>query len=295
VLPDAKSYEALQAGFSWRVPARYNIAVDVCDRWARDPNRLALIHKRADGSLARYSFLDLQRGSNRLANLLAAQGIGRGERVGILLPQAPETALAHLATYKLGAIAVPLFTLFGPDALEFRLRDSGARALITDSGGLAKLAEIEDRLPDLEVVLSVDGATERALDLHGQMARAAESFRPVDTGADEPALIIYTSGTTGPPKGALHDRPRARSTPTGCCSAICPGSNCPKNYFPNRATCSGRRRTGPGSAGSWTCSCRPGITACRSWRTASPSSTRNRPSNSWPRSGSAMPSCRPPR
>jgi acetyl-CoA synthetase len=204
VLPEAKTYDQLRARFSWRVPARYNIAVDVCDRWARDPDRLALIHKQADGSLARYSFLDLQRGSNRLANLLAARGIGRGERVGILLPQAPETALAHLATYKLGAIAVPLFTLFGPEALEFRLRDSGARALVTDGGGLAKLAEIEDRLPELAVVLSVDGATERALDLHGQMARASDSFRPVDTGADEPALIIYTSGTTGPPKGALH-------------------------------------------------------------------------------------------
>jgi len=204
VLPDAKTYDQLRARFSWRVPARYNIAVDVCDRWARDPDRLALIHKQADGTLARYSFLDLQRGSNRLANLLAARGIGRGDRVGILLPQAPETALAHLATYKLGAIAVPLFTLFGPDALEFRLRDSGAKALVTDGGGLAKLAEIEDRLPDLAVVLSVDGATERALDLHDQMARASESFRPVDTGADEPALIIYTSGTTGPPKGALH-------------------------------------------------------------------------------------------
>jgi acetyl-CoA synthetase len=204
VLPEAKTYDQLRARFSWRVPARYNIAVDVCDRWARDPDRLALIHKQADGSLARYSFLDLQRGSNRLANLLAARGIGRGERVGILLPQAPETALAHLATYKLGAIAVPLFTLFGPEALEFRLRDSGARALVTDGGGLAKLAEIEDRLPELAVVLSVDGATERALDLHGQMARASDAFRPVDTGADEPALIIYTSGTTGPPKGALH-------------------------------------------------------------------------------------------
>ncbi len=204
MLPDAKTYDQLRARFSWRVPARYNIAVDVCDRWARDPDRLALIHKQADGTLARYSFLDLQRGSNRLANLLAARGIGRGDRVGILLPQAPETALAHLATYKLGAIAVPLFTLFGPDALEFRLRDSGAKALVTDGGGLAKLAEIEDRLPDLAVVLSVDGATERALDLHDQMARASESFRPVDTGADEPALIIYTSGTTGPPKGALH-------------------------------------------------------------------------------------------
>jgi acetyl-CoA synthetase len=204
VLPEAKTYDQLRARFSWRVPARYNIAVDVCDRWARDPDRLALIHKQADGSLARYSFLDLQRGSNRLANLLAARGIGRGERVGILLPQAPETALAHLATYKLGAIAVPLFTLFGPEALEFRLRDSSARALVTDGGGLAKLAEIEDRLPELAVVLSVDGATERALDLHGQMARASDAFRPVDTGADEPALIIYTSGTTGPPKGALH-------------------------------------------------------------------------------------------
>jgi acetyl-CoA synthetase len=204
VLPEAKTYDQLRARFSWRVPARYNIAVDVCDRWARDPDRLALIHKQADGSLARYSFLDLQRGSNRLANLLAARGIGRGERVGILLPQAPETALAHLATYKLGAIAVPLFTLFGPEALEFRLRDSSARALVTDGGGLAKLAEIEDRLPELAVVLSVDGATERALDLHGQMAGASDAFRPVDTGADEPALIIYTSGTTGPPKGALH-------------------------------------------------------------------------------------------
>jgi acetyl-CoA synthetase len=204
VLPEAKTYDQLRARFSWRVPARYNIAVDVCDRWARDPDRLALIHKQADGSLARYSFLDLQRGSNRLANLLAARGIGRGARVGILLPQAPETALAHLATYKLGAIAVPLFTLFGPEALEFRLRDSSARALVTDGGGLAKLAEIEDRLPELAVVLSVDGATERALDLHGQMAGASDAFRPVDTGADEPALIIYTSGTTGPPKGALH-------------------------------------------------------------------------------------------
>jgi acetyl-CoA synthetase len=204
VLPDAKTYDLLRARFAWRVPARYNIAVDVCDRWARDPDRLALIHKQADGSLARYSFLDLQRGSNRLANLLAATGVGRGDRVAVLLPQAPETALAHLAAYKLGAIAVPLFTLFGPEALEFRLRDSGAKALVTDGGGLAKLAEIEDRLPELAVVLSVDGATERALDLHGQMARASDSFLPVDTGADEPALIIYTSGTTGPPKGALH-------------------------------------------------------------------------------------------
>jgi acetyl-CoA synthetase len=84
VLPDAKTYDQLRTKFSWRVPARYNIAVDVCDRWARNPDRLALIHKQADGTLARYSFLDLQRGSNRLANLLAARGIGRGDRVGIL-------------------------------------------------------------------------------------------------------------------------------------------------------------------------------------------------------------------
>src|SRR5260370_14136429 len=133
------SYERLIEGFSWRIPARYNIGVDACDKWADGSARLALIHEHRDGSLTRYTFDELKALSNRLANSFARHGVARGERVGIFLPQAPETALAHLAAYKLGAVAVPLFALFGIEALQYRLANSGAVALVTDAQGLAKI------------------------------------------------------------------------------------------------------------------------------------------------------------
>ena len=232
MLPAAKSYQELCARFRWNVPARYNIGVDVCDKWAGDKDRLALIYKRRPGEagpeVARYSFRDLKRLSNQLANALAGHGVARGARVGILLPQAPETALAHIATYKLGAIAVPLFTLFGADALAFRLSDSGAKALITNAEGLAKIAEIRERLPALDLVLSVDGPGEGpgdgAFGFHEEVEKASDAFTPVDTAADDPALIIYTSGTTGPPKGALH----AHRTLLG----HLPGVELPQELFP---------------------------------------------------------------
>jgi len=208
MLNRGKTYDEVRQRFRWRIPARYNIGVDVCDKWADDPSRTAIIHLRDGGKhgarVERYSFRDLKRLSNALANTLTAHGAERGDRIGILLPQAPETAVAHIAAYKLGAIAVPLFTLFGAEALEYRLADSGAKVLITDAGGLGKLAEIRDRLLDLEVVLSIDGPADGALSFHGEVEKARDSFRPMDTAADDPALIIYTSGTTGPPKGALH-------------------------------------------------------------------------------------------
>ena len=228
MLPSAESYQELRARFRWAVPARYNIGVDVCDKWAGEPDRLALVFKKNPGEpgpeVVRYSFRDLKRLSNRLANALAAHGLARGERLGILLPQAPETALAHIAAYKLGAIAVPLFTLFGVEALEYRLADSGAKALVTDTGGLAKIAEIRDRLPALEFVLCIDGPGDGALGFHHELDKARDAFTPVDTAADDPALIIYTSGTTGPPKGALH----AHRTLLG----HLPGVEMPQELFP---------------------------------------------------------------
>lgn len=208
MLVRAESYEEVRRRFRWRIPERTNIGLDVCDKWAGEASRLALVHKRAPGQegpeVERYTFRDLKRLSNRLANALAARGVARGDRIGILLPQAPETAIAHIAAYKLGAMAVPLFTLFGTEALEYRLADSGARALVTDGGGLAKLAEIRDALPDLEIVLCTDGPAEGARAFHGELDKASDAFEAVDTGPDDPALIIYTSGTTGPPRGALH-------------------------------------------------------------------------------------------
>ena len=118
--------------------------------------RRALIYEDAAGQVQEYTFLEIMRRANRLANALAAQGLGRGDRIGILLPQSPEAAIAHVATYKMGAIAVPLFTLFGADALEYRLADSGARALVTDRENLAKIETIRDRLPDLAAIVGTD-------------------------------------------------------------------------------------------------------------------------------------------
>lgn len=202
MLPRASSYEALREGFRWQVPERFNIAAACCDRWADGSGRPALLHLRDDGRTEQHSFDALKAESNRLANVLAAHGIGPGDRVGVLLPQVPEAAIAHLAIYKLGAIAVPLFQLFQSQALEYRLRDCGAVALVTDSVGLAKLPGLD--LPALRLVLSADGAGQGVLPLRAEMARASDAFATRDTAAEDPAVIIYTSGTTGAPKGALH-------------------------------------------------------------------------------------------
>ena len=205
VLPAAREYGALYRSFRWQIPAFYNIGVDVCDRWAGiDPARTAIFNLRADGTVEEVSYSALREASNRLANALAARGIAKGDRVAILLPQGPAVAVSHIAIYKLGAIALPLAMLFGLEAISYRLKDSGARTLITNAQGLAKLPAIRDTAPALESVWSVDGPVDGAEDFNAMLARAASEFTPVATAADDPALMVYTSGTTGPPKGALH-------------------------------------------------------------------------------------------
>jgi acetyl-CoA synthetase len=205
MLPDVHDYDELRRQFRWQVPVRYNIGVDCCDRWAeREPDRLAILHVHPDGRSDNVSYGWLRETSNRLANALAAHGIVRGDRVAILLPQMPEVPAAHLAIYKLGGIALPLAMLFGIDALSYRLNNSGAKAIVTNMDGLAKLSGIQADLPALALVLSTDGAVDGAIDFHASLTRASTDFSPVDTSADDPAMMVYTSGTTGPPKGALH-------------------------------------------------------------------------------------------
>src|SRR5665811_1577252 len=200
VLPRLNNYDDIYRQFRWQVPARYNIGVDVCDRWAQaEPNRLAILHVRPDGGEDAITYGWLRETSNRLANVLRAHGVARGDRVAILLPQAPEVAAAHIAIYKLGAVALPLAVLFGIDALRYRLQNSGATALIANAQGVGHIAEIRKDLPDLKLVLSLDGAGDGALDFAAALARAASEFTAVD-----PAMMVYTSGTTGQPKGALH-------------------------------------------------------------------------------------------
>ena len=205
MLPDIRDYDELYRRFRWHVPRDYNIGVDVCDRWAaQDARRIALIHERTDGHVDEISFGWLRERSNRLANVLRANGIARGDRVAILLPQMPDVVSAHVAIYKLAAVALPLALLFGGDAIRYRLKDSGARAVITNAAGVAKLAGIRDDIAGLRCVLSVDGPDDDVEGFDAALSRAASGFDPEPTTADEPAMMIYTSGTTGPAKGALH-------------------------------------------------------------------------------------------
>jgi acetyl-CoA synthetase len=203
MLPDGATYEEIRERFVWRIPEFYNIGVDVCDKWAAtDPKRPAIIDASSEPAKT-VSFGALRHLSNACANLFEAAGCRAGDRIGILLPQSPETAYAHIAAFKMGAISIPLFTLFGADALEHRLRDAAATAIVTNAEGAAKLNAIRDRLPALTHLFSIDPVP-GAIDFHAKLAEQSGDYEPKRTRAGDPALIIYTSGTTGLPKGALH-------------------------------------------------------------------------------------------
>ncbi|EEA93963.1 AMP-binding protein [Pseudovibrio sp. JE062] len=204
MLPPLTSYEELRAAFRWNVPTHYNIAQDACDRWADvEPDRTALLHVLPSGDVEKWSYGRLKRNSCQLANALESLGVASQDRVALLLPQAPETAVSHLAIYRLGAIAVPLAALFGPEALRYRLENAGAKVVITNQAGLEKLSALREQLPFLEHVLCVDGAGDGALEFWSLLERGSDQFEGCATGPDDPALMIYTSGTTGQPKGAL--------------------------------------------------------------------------------------------
>jgi acetyl-CoA synthetase len=205
MLDPAPDYDRLVARFRWRIPERYNIGVDVCDRWAAaEPGRPAILDVAPGGRITALTYGELRDASNRLANALRERGIERGDRVAVLLPQGAAVPIVHVAIYKLGAIALPLAALFGVDAISYRLRDAGAKALITNAAGLSKLAEMAEEAPSLATVISVDGPDRGAEGFAEALEAASADFMPVDTAADDPAMMIYTSGTTGQPKGALH-------------------------------------------------------------------------------------------
>lgn len=205
MLPEIRDEARLRSAFRWNIPAFYNIGVDVCDRWAaHEPQRPAIFDVAADGRVHTATYGDLRLSSNRLASALQRFGIGVGDRVGILLPQSLAVAESHIAIYKMGAIALPLAALFGVEALSYRLQDAGVRVLITNASGVGKLHEMPALPQGLDLILSVDGADGNVRDYTQFMQSGAADFTPVNTRADDPAMMIYTSGTTGHPKGALH-------------------------------------------------------------------------------------------
>jgi acetyl-CoA synthetase len=227
MLPNIRDYNRLIREFRWQIPARYNIGVDVCDRWAaRVPDQAAILEVNARGDVTPLTYGELRDHSNRLANALASRGVERGDRIAVLLPQVHQTAVAHIAIYKMGAIAVPLAALFGVDALEYRLRDAGVKGLVTNAAGATKIAGIRSAVPELQCVLCTDGASGDAEDYDAALAGASAEFTPADTSPDDPGLMIYTSGTTGPAKGALHGH--------RVVLGHLPGVEFPHEFFPQR-------------------------------------------------------------
>jgi len=207
VLLQAETYEDVYSQFSWNIPNKFNMGIDVCDKHAAaTPNKPGLIVADPNGKDIIYTFKHLKTLSNKLANVMIAKNVSRGDRLGIFLGQSVEAAIAHIAAWKMGAISIPLFTLFGEDALKFRLIDSGARMLITDTTQIHKLEIIRDNLPELETILvvGIGRDSDAFIDFWSAMDMAHDDLIPVDSLSHEPAFICYTSGTTGNPKGALH-------------------------------------------------------------------------------------------
>jgi acetyl-CoA synthetase len=197
-------YQELYRGWRWEVPERLNIAQVCCSRWAADRSRFALYWEDESGATAKYTFWDIQREANRLSNALAGLGVKRGDRVALILPQRPEMAIAYMAIFQMGAIALPLSHLFGPDALEYRMEFAGASVVFVEPTTIANLWATKEKLSHLKHVIGVGGAREAGVHSYESLIEKGSSeFKTQETSANDPALIIYTSGTTGQPKGAL--------------------------------------------------------------------------------------------
>src|SRR5512140_3070201 len=200
------NHSRMHAGFGWQVPERFNIAQVCCARWAGDERTAGAAAIRAHAGQAGASTLtyrSLQDQADRLSQALTALGVRRGDRVAIVMPQRFETAIAYMAIYQMGAVAMPLSLLFGPDALEYRLQNSEAAVAIVDAGALPALASIRANCPALRHLIVVGRSDGDGHEWSELLAKQSDRFGLVATRADDPALLIYTSGTTGPPKGAL--------------------------------------------------------------------------------------------
>ncbi|UNK81054.1 AMP-binding protein [Sphingopyxis granuli] len=203
LIEPAQTYADLYDGFRWDLPPLSNIAYEICDRHAEDPDCLALIHDVGE-EVKYYSFREIQLLANRFANALTSLGLSRGDRLMVYLPQHPVTAIAHVAAWKMGLITIPTSILFGVDGLEYRLNNAQVSALVTDSQNMSKILEVRSQAPSLKHIFVIDGPAPAGTHAFDEViGRSSDQFETLMLPLDTPAMINYTSGTTGWPKGTL--------------------------------------------------------------------------------------------
>ncbi|MCB1739693.1 MAG: AMP-binding protein [Gammaproteobacteria bacterium] len=210
----------------WCVGGTTNIVLNCLDRWGHGPTagKCALRWEGESGEIREFSYAQLLRRTASFAGGLRALGLGPGDVIGLYLPNLPEAVIALLAIARIGAIALPLFSGFGADALATRLADSGARAVITVDGSLRRgrwvaakpvVDEAVRSLPAIAHVIVLRHAATQLADTppawHADRDvwwhELTDSAPPADVAeldAEAPLLVIYTSGTTGKPKGVVH-------------------------------------------------------------------------------------------
>ena len=206
MLKPVSNYEDLWGQIDYRqlqIPAQFNLGVACVDD--HDPTTRAATIISPDRTSRDYTFGDVRDAANRLANVMIGLGIGRGDVVAVVNPQSFETGVAYMSLFRMGAIALPLSSLFGPDALRYRLRNSKTKAVITSATNAPKVREaLADGPGPLPMVIIGGDPLPGETSFGGAIEAASDQFTPVATSAEDPAFLIYTSGTTGDPKGVLH-------------------------------------------------------------------------------------------
>jgi acetyl-CoA synthetase/medium-chain acyl-CoA synthetase len=198
------SYEQERAAFALEVPETFNFGVDVVEKWAADPEKLAMLWVDEAGHSARYTFADIQRESNRFASVLQGLGLRKGDGIMIVLPRLPQWHIMMMGIMKLGAIPMPGTVLLTPKDYEYRLNMAEARAVIVDTANAAKVDAVRANCPALEHGIVLGDPRPGWIDYDAAMAMASEAFTSVATYSHDPAIIYFTSGTTGGPKMVLH-------------------------------------------------------------------------------------------
>ena len=193
------SWQDSLAALGWTSDGDVNLADTIVERHAAS-GRPALRWFGANGAERTLTFDELTRLANRVAGFLTASGVRKGDRVAGFLPRVPETLAIMLGTWKAGAVYVPIFTGFGPDAIAYRVRHSGAKVLWTHHAYRSRVPPLAQ---DTTIVTVTEGAATSAGDVtfHDAVAGQPESLAPVPCRRDDPAVLLYTSGSTGPPKG----------------------------------------------------------------------------------------------